>query len=227
MSHRLSETPEEVTLTPAGDVRGSVIWLHGLGADGHDFVPMVPELRFAASASTRYVFPHAPIRPVTLNGGMHMRAWYDIKELSREGRADEAGVRESAARIEAYVQREVQAGVPASRIVIAGFSQGGAVALHQALRFPERLAGVLALSTYLVLESQLATEKSAANQDLPILMCHGSQDPVLPLAFGVHSRDALTAQGYAVEWKQYPMQHQVCMPEIQDISDWLQQRLGG
>ncbi len=225
MSHRLSETAEEVTLAPAGPATASVIWMHGLGADGHDFVPLVPELRFAANESTRFIFPHAPVRPVTLNNGMPMRAWYDIRALTREGRADEEGMRSSAARIEGYVRQEIESGVPANRIIIAGFSQGGAVALHVAPRFPERLGGILALSTYLVLVPKLAAEKSPANQDLPIFMCHGLYDPVLPLEFGAHSRDALRAEGYAVEWKQYPMQHQVCLPEIQDIATWLAARL--
>lgn len=218
-----------VTLTPraapsaslASGGAASVIWLHGLGADGHDFVPIVPELRLAPSAPLRFVFPHAPVRPVTINNGMPMRAWYDITELSSAGRQDEAGTRESAARVDALVRREIDRGVTSRRIVIAGFSQGGAIALHAALRYPERLGGVMGLSTYLPLHDSLAREASAANRDLPILMCHGRDDPMLPLQLGAMSRDLLVALGYAVEWKVYPMQHEVCRAEIADIAAWL------
>jgi phospholipase/carboxylesterase len=227
MTHRLQETADAVTLAPAAPAAASVIWLHGLGADGHDFVPIVPELKLPPTLAVRFVFPHAPVRPVTLNNGMHMRAWYDLKSLTAEGRADEAGIRESAARLGEYVARERAAGVPSTRIVVAGFSQGGAVALHAALRHPEPLGGILALSTYLALAASLKEERSEANRNTPILMCHGLYDPVLSYAFGVMGRDALRAQGYAVEWKEYPMQHQVCLPEIQDVSQWLQARLGG
>lgn len=228
---KIEETRDEVvvTLAPAapaaaGDA-ASVIWLHGLGADGHDFVPLVPELRLAPPAELRFVFPHAPVRPVTLNGGMPMRAWYDIRELSTAGRQDVAGTRESAARIGDLVAREMGRGRPASRIILAGFSQGGAIALHTALRHPQRLGGILALSTYLPLHESVAAEASAANRDIPILMCHGLHDPVLPYALGELSRDALTSLGHSVEWKAYPMQHEVCRPEIADISAWLAARL--
>lgn len=210
-------------LAPAGGA-ASVIWLHGLGADGHDFVPLVPELRLSPPAAVRFVFPHAPVRPVTLNGGLPMRAWYDIRELSTSGRQDEAGTRASAARIDALIEREIARGVASDRIVVAGFSQGGAVALHTALRYPLRLGGVLALSTYLPLHESVAREASAANRDVPILMCHGLYDPVLPLQLGEKSRDFLASLGYAVEWKPYPMQHAVSPPEIGDISGWLTAR---
>ncbi len=230
---KIEETRDEVvaTLAPAvaaaTDGPASVIWLHGLGADGHDFLPIIPELRLAPRAALRFVFPHAPSRPVTLNGGMPMRAWYDIRELSTEGRQDEAGTRESAARIGALVEREIARGVEASRVFLAGFSQGGAIALHTALRHRLRLGGILALSTYLPLHASLAAEASAANRDIPILMCHGRHDPVLPYALGEMSRDLLLSLGYAVEWKAYPMQHEVCRPEIDDISAWLGARLRG
>ena len=225
MNHLVQESSDAVVLAPETLATGSVIWLHGLGADGHDFVPIVPELRLPPSPAVRFVFPHAPMRPVTINNGMRMRAWYDIVDLSPGGTQDETGIRESAAILAKFIQRERDAGVAASRIVIAGFSQGGAIALHQALRHPERLAGVMALSTYLPLRTTLAAEATAANRDLPILMCHGSLDPVLPLRLGSSSRDLLRTQGYAVEWKEYPMQHQVCLEEVQDIAAWLKERL--
>jgi len=226
MTHRLEESADAVVLAPATPASASVIWLHGLGADGHDFVPIVPELKLPDKFGVRFVFPHAPVRPVTLNNGMRMRAWYDIRTLTAEGRADEAGLRESGARLADYVAREQAAGIDPSRIVVAGFSQGGAVALHAGLRYAEPLAGILALSTYLPLASTLETECSAANRETPILMCHGLYDPVLPHRLGVMARDALRALGYSVDWKEYPMQHQVCLPEIEAIGAWLQVRLG-
>jgi phospholipase/carboxylesterase len=212
-------------LAPAAPAAASVIWLHGLGADGRDFVPIVPELKLPAEPGVRFVFPHAPVRPVTLNNGMRMRAWYDIRTLTAEGRADETGLRESGARLAEYIAKERAAGIDAARIVVAGFSQGGAVALHAGLRYAEPLAGILALSTYLPLASTLATERNAANQETPILMCHGLYDPVLPHGLGVMARDALRALGYTVDWQEYPMQHQVCLPEIEAIGAWLQARL--
>ncbi|MGB5131096.1 MAG: alpha/beta fold hydrolase [Steroidobacteraceae bacterium] len=220
------ESADAVVLAPASAASASVIWLHGLGADGNDFVPIVPELHLPPGLAARFIFPHAPVRPVTINNGMRMRAWYDIMDLTPGGPQDEDGIRDSAAILERFIQRERQLGIAAGRIVVAGFSQGGAIALHAALRHAERLAGVMALSTYLPLRTLLAAEASPANRDLPILMCHGQFDPVLPLRLGSSSRDLLRAEGYAVEWKEYPMQHQVCMEEVQDISAWLQARLG-
>jgi phospholipase/carboxylesterase len=219
------ESADAVVLAPATPATASVIWLHGLGADGNDFVPMVPELKLPPGPSVRFVFPNAPVRPVTINNGMRMRAWYDILELSASGAQDEAGIRDSAAILAGFIQRERDSGIAANRIVVAGFSQGGAIALHEALRHPERLSGVMALSTYLPLRTTFAAEASKANRDIPILMCHGSFDPVLPLRLGSSSRDLLRAEGYAVEWKEYPMQHQVCLEEVQDISAWLKERL--
>ncbi len=221
------ESADAVVLAPATAATASVIWLHGLGADGNDFVPIVPELRLPASLALRFVFPHAPVRAVTINNGMRMRAWYDILDLTPGGPQDEAGIRDSAAILGRLIERERQDGIAANRIVVAGFSQGGAIALHAALRHAERLAGVMALSTYLPLRSTLAAEANPANRDLPILMCHGQFDAVLPQKLGSSSRDLLIAEGYAVEWKEYPMQHQVCMEEVQDISAWLQARLAG
>jgi phospholipase/carboxylesterase len=221
MTHRQSETRDEVVLEPSSPATAAVIWLHGLGADGHDFVPIVPELELPGALAIRFVFPHAPVRPVTINNGMRMRAWYDILALSGAARQDEAGIRGSAAILDDYITRQRERGISARSIVIAGFSQGGAIALHGALRYPERLGGVMALSTYLPLQDRLADEATAANRDLPILMCHGTADPVLPLQMGEASRDWLLAAGYPVEWKAYPMQHQVSLAEIADISNWL------
>jgi phospholipase/carboxylesterase len=224
MTYRMQETADAVVLAPAAPASASVIWLHGLGADGHDFAPIVPELRLPQSPGVRFVFPHAPMRPVTLNMGMRMRAWYDIKTLTAEGRTDEAGLRESIARVGALIADERALGIVPGRIVIAGFSQGGATALHAALRHPEPLAGVLALSCYLPLQATLAAERAPANLATPILLCHGQQDPVLPIALGRAACDWLRATGYRVEWKEYPMQHQVCLPEIQDVAAWLRAR---
>ncbi|MCW8845516.1 MAG: alpha/beta hydrolase [Gammaproteobacteria bacterium] len=198
----------------------SVIWLHGLGADGHDFEPIVPELDLGGR-SVRFVFPHAPVRPVTLNGGMPMRAWFDILSLDRQGRPDEQGIRTSAEQVAALIQRENDRGIPAERIVLAGFSQGGAIALHLGLRRPGGLAGIMALSTYLPLADSLQTEASPSAPGIPLFMAHGRQDPVLPFAWGQQSRDRLLAEGYAVQWHAYDMPHAVCAQEISDIGAWL------
>ena len=197
----------------------AVVWLHGLGADGHDFEPIVPELK--VELPVRFVFPHAPVRRVTINGGMPMRAWYDILSFERGAEEDAAGIRASAAAVTALVDREVARGMAPERIVLAGFSQGGAVALHTALREPRPLAGVLALSTYLPLAATLAAERNAANARVPIFMAHGTADAVLPLALAESSRHALTALGYAVEWHVYPMAHSVCLEEVSAIGAWL------
>jgi phospholipase/carboxylesterase len=225
MTHRIQESADAVVLAPAAPATASVIWLHGLGADGHDFVPIVPELKLPPAPGIRFVFPHAGVRPVTLNMGMRMRAWYDIKTLTAEGRADEAGLRESIAVVEALISAEKAGGIASARIVVAGFSQGGALALHAALRHSEPLAGILALSAYLPLQAALASELAEANRQTPILMCHGQHDPVLPLPLGVAACNWLRSAGYKVEWKEYPMQHQVSLPEILDIAAWLRARL--
>jgi phospholipase/carboxylesterase len=198
----------------------SVIWMHGLGADGHDFEPIVPALNLPSRLAVRFVFPHAPIRPVTINNGMPMRAWYDIFSLSGGGE-DEAGLRATQQHIETLISRERARGIAADRIVLAGFSQGGAVALMTALRHPERLAGVTALSTYLPLARKLATERQLANADLPIFMAHGSADEIINIDRAASSRDVLLALGYSVEWHHYAMGHAVCPQEIADISAWL------
>ena len=199
----------------------SVIWLHGLGADGNDFVPIVEEMRLPADLPIRFVFPHAPVRPVTINNGFPMRAWYDIYGADLANRADALGVGQSQGHVEALVAREKTRGVAAKRIVLAGFSQGGAIALHTGLRHAERLAGILALSTYLPMADRLAAEATPMNRDLPIFMAHGTMDPVIKLAWSEASRRALEAAGYAVEWHTYPMQHAVVWEEIVAVRAFL------
>jgi len=204
----------------------SVIWLHGLGADGYDFVPVVRELEALGAPAARYVFPHAPTMPVTINGGYVMRAWYDILGNDLVRREDERGIRASQTLVEALIARETARGLAASRIVLAGFSQGGAITLQTGLRHGERLAGLLALSTYVPLADSLARERAAANSDVPIFMAHGKSDPVIPIARGATSRDALQAAGYPVEWHEYAMPHSVCEDEIRDIARFLKRVLG-
>jgi len=215
---------ETIELETAGAPDAAVIWLHGLGADGHDFEPVVPELRLPGAARVRFVFPHAPVRPVTLNMGMPMRAWYDIYQLGG-GREDGEGIRASQSQLERLIARERARGVAAQRIVLAGFSQGGAIALHTGLRHGERLAGILALSTYLPLADTLAAERSEANGALPVFLAHGDHDDIIPVERARQSHARLEALGYAVTWKEYPMPHAVCAPEIADIAAWLLTRL--
>ncbi len=206
----------------------AILWLHGLGADAHDFEPIVPEIVAPGERAWRFVFPNAPVRPVSLNGGMPMRAWYDIAQpsagrtaLDPAAQEDLEGFRDAEKRIGELIERETQRGIPASRIVLGGFSQGGAASLFAAPRYPLRLAGVLALSCYLPLAGRLARERVAANQDTPIFMAHGRADPMLPLTLGASSRDFLRTQGYGVQWHEYPMAHSVCAAEIGDIRDFL------
>jgi len=220
MSDLLLETVECATGSTDEAVRGSVIWLHGLGADGHDFEPMVPELEIEAGA-LRFVFPHAPVRPVTLNGGIPMRAWFDVFSLERDRRQDEAGIRDSEAQVHALVRRENRRGVPTERIVLAGFSQGGAIALHTGLRYPEPLAGLIGLSTYLPLEWTLEAEAHDANRATPVFMAHGSFDPLVPPMLGSGTRDLLLQHEYAVEWRTYPIPHAVSPDEIAHVRAWL------
>jgi phospholipase/carboxylesterase len=208
----------EIESAPSPDA--AVLWLHGLGADGHDFEPVVPQLRLPPQLRVRFVFPHAPARPVTLNMGMRMRAWYDILQLGG-GREDEAGIRESQALLEALIARERRRGVTAQRIVLAGFSQGGAIALHTGLRHAERLAGILALSTYLPLAASVAAERSAANAGVPLFMAHGRFDDIIPLERARQSRALLEGLGCKVEWHEYAMPHAVCGEEIAHIAAWL------
>ncbi|QRP64012.1 dienelactone hydrolase family protein [Rhodanobacter sp. FDAARGOS 1247] len=203
----------------------SVIWLHGLGADGHDFAPIVPELVDPAWPALRFVFPHAPVRPVTINNGMSMRAWYDITGFDLTSRQDEAGIRASVTATEALIAREHERGVPAERIILAGFSQGGAIALSAGVRHAQKLAGIVALSTYLPISATVASERHAANAATPIFWGHGTADPVVVLQRGSDSRNALQALGYPVDWHTYPMAHAVCAEEIGDLRHWLGQRL--
>jgi len=217
-------TPEGVELQTGAEPTWSVIWLHGLGADGHDFEPIVPELVRQGWPAIRFVFPHAPVRPVTINGGIPMRAWYDIRSLELSQRADEAGVRESIDTVRALVARENARGVPTQRIVLAGFSQGGAIVLSAALRHQERFAGVVALSTYLPMPEQAVAEASGANKGLPVFWGHGTADPIVPLALGAQSRDVLETLGHPVQWHTYPMPHSVSPAEIRDLADWFEQR---
>lgn len=214
-----------VEIEPIGPVRSSVIWMHGLGADAHDFEPIVPELRLPAELGVRFVFPNAPIRPVTINNGMQMRAWYDVLSMDLPRQEDPDGVHASERAIYALLEREKQRGVPAERIVLAGFSQGGAMALHTGLRYPDRLAGILALSCYIPLVGKLNSERRPANQPTPIFMAHGDYDAVIPMRYGQQSAEALKALGYAVEWSDYGMGHEVCWQEIRDIADWLKRVL--
>ena len=206
---------------------GAVIWLHGLGADGHDFEPIVPDVAPAGGRPLRFVFPHAPVRPVTLNNGWSMRAWYDIYGLTREHRVDERGIRESGSAVEELIRAEMARGAPAERIVLAGFSQGGAMALHAGLRFPDRLAGLVALSCYLALglESPVEAERAAANRGTPIFMAHGTADPVVPFEFGDSSRRFLQGEDHPVEWHTYPIAHGVAPEEIDDIRVFLERVL--
>jgi phospholipase/carboxylesterase len=199
----------------------AVIWLHGLGADGHDFEPIVPEIVRPGERAWRFVFPNAPVRPVTLNGGMAMRAWYDLKGLDRRAAEDAAGFRDTDALVRQLIAKEGARGIPANRVVLAGFSQGGAVSLYTAPRYPDKLAGVLALSCYLPRESIFLAERAPANDATPIFMAHGRADTVLTMSLGTQSRDFLKAQGYAVEWHDYPMAHAVCPAEIADIREFL------
>jgi phospholipase/carboxylesterase len=203
------------------DAEYCIIWLHGLGANGHDFEPIVPELNLSAAKKIRFIFPHAPSQPVTINGGIVMPAWYDIISPQLEQREDASGIRRSQQHIEALVQRENARGIATEKIILAGFSQGGAIALHTGLRYPQRLAGILALSSYLPLVQTVRQEASEINQALPIFMAHGSHDPIVPLRLGDDSRHYLEQLGYQLEWKTYFMEHSVCPEEISDISQWL------
>ena len=200
----------------------SIIWLHGLGADGHDFAVVVPELEKLGVHRCRFIFPHAPIQAVTINGGMEMRSWYDITSLDFESREqDAAGIHASAVLVENLIQREIDRGVPAEQIMIAGFSQGGAIALHMLIRLEFKIAGVIALSTYLPLSETVAVEKSQANQHTPVFMAHGQQDDVIDLRYAEESRDTLVTQGYNVQWKGYAMPHSLSIDEIVDLAQWI------
>lgn len=217
----LLETVEQAPPRPAD---AAVIWLHGLGADGHDFASLPPQLGVPPGAAVRYVFPHAPERPVTVNLGMRMRAWYDIAHLGERSR-DEAGLRRSAAAVDGLIAREIERGVPSTRIVLAGFSQGAATALFTGLRHPRPLGGIVALSGYLPLADALPDEASPANRRVDIFQAHGGRDEVVPCAWGRDDAERLRAAGYGVEWREYAMAHEVCPDEVRDIGRWLAARL--
>ncbi|MDH3466675.1 MAG: alpha/beta hydrolase [Gammaproteobacteria bacterium] len=203
----------------------AVIWLHGLGADGNDFRPLVPELAIPGQFAVRFVFPHAPYRAITINGGMVMRGWYDIASTDIAGREDAAGIEASAAIVAQLIAEQQQRGIASDHIILAGFSQGGAIALFAGVRHAQPLGGILALSAYMPLPGRVAAERHLANRDIAIFMAHGQYDPVVPLALGESSRDALTNMGYRIEWQTYPMQHSVSIEEIQDIGVWIRQQL--
>jgi phospholipase/carboxylesterase len=215
-----------VIIEPVKTHRTSIIWLHGLGADGNDFVPIVPELHLPDRLGIRFVFPHAPVRPVTINGGMSMRAWYDVRNMDLRREEDAESIEESAGIIEQYIAAETAAGIPSGQIVLAGFSQGGAMALHTGLRYPSKLGGVLALSAYLPLPERFLNEAADANKTTPVMMCHGTYDQVIPASAGKQSCEFLKQAGYAVNWHSYPMQHSVCLEEVEEIGNWLQMILG-
>ncbi|WP_213995215.1 alpha/beta fold hydrolase [Arsukibacterium sp.] len=214
-----------VDVKPNGVIKAAVVWLHGLGDSGHGFAPIVPELRLPADAGIRFLFPHAPERPVTVNGGMRMRAWYDIKTMDLAHRADETGVRESASAVQQLLDKLIADGLSSEQIVLAGFSQGGVIALHLLARLPYKLAGVMALSTYICAPEKLATEATSVNKATPVFIGHGSQDPVVPMAAGQQAFHALKNLGFNVSWQDYRMQHSVCAQEVADISSFLQRRL--
>ena len=216
---------EGVEIETGPNPQAAVIWLHGLGADGHDFEPIVPELVRPSERALRFIFPHAPMRPVTLNGGYVMRAWYDIIAIDQRAVEDESGIRASQALITALIHRENARGILTGRIVLAGFSQGGAMALYGGTRYSERLAGIIGLSCYQVLAGRFAAERNPANQATPIFLAHGTQDPVVLPALGEAARQQLQAAGYTVEWHAYSMPHSVCPEEVADIAAWLRRVL--
>ncbi|MEP7242878.1 MAG: dienelactone hydrolase family protein [Gammaproteobacteria bacterium] len=212
---------EAIEVETGPNPTASIIWMHGLGADGHDFEPIVPELVRPGERALRFVFPNAPVRPVTLNNGYAMRAWYDIIGIDRKSAQDEVGIRSSDAIVRGLINRENERGVPASRIVLAGFSQGGAMSLYSGTRYPERIAGIMALSCYMLLATKFEAERAASNAKTPVFLAHGTQDPVVPLMLGQDTRSLLETNGYPVEWHDYAMPHSVCPEEIGHIGAWL------
>lgn len=221
----MAEMLETVEVETGPQPTAAVVWLHGLGADGHDFEPVVPELHWPGAPAIRFVFPHAPVRPVTINGGMPMRAWYDIVSLGSGRDHDQQGIADSVNQVAQLVRRERERGIAGGRIVLAGFSQGGAIALQLALRFSEKLAGLIALSTYLLLDHRLASEAHESNLGLPVFVAHGTQDPMVPCRLGEQLAARLRDMGYAVEWHSYAMPHSVCPQEVIDLAAWLRARL--
>ena len=216
---------EAVEIETGRNPTGTVLWLHGLGADGHDFAPIVPQLVEPHERPLRFVFPHAPVRPVTINGGMAMRAWYDILGFNRGVPHDEVGIRASDVEVRALIKRENQRGIPTNRIVLGGFSQGGAISLFSGPRYPEKLAGIMALSCYMLLEDLLPAERTQVNYATPVFLAHGNQDPVVDFRRGLEAKQLLEAGGYPVEWHPYVMPHSVCPQEVADIANWLRKVL--
>ncbi|MGS2719361.1 alpha/beta hydrolase [Paraglaciecola aestuariivivens] len=214
-----------VEINPKTPAKAVVIWLHGLGDSGNGFAPIVPELKLPEELAVRFVFPHAPIRPVTINNGMSMRAWYDITSLDFDNRADSQGVHESSQLVADLIQSEMDKGIPANKIVLAGFSQGGVIALHLGTRFEHSLAGIMSLSSYMSESQTLSEQAHIANKNTPILVAHGTHDDVVPVFLGNAAFKVLESNGYPVTWHEYPMQHNVCAEQIADISNWLQLRL--
>ena len=217
----MNNSLESIAILPTKSALGSVIWLHGLGADGHNFADIVPKLALPKDLYLRFIFPHAPKRPITLNSGMCMRAWYDIYGLADLTREDEEGIAQAQQSINQLIEEEISKGVLSNRIVLAGFSQGGAMALYTGLRYSKSLAGIIALSTYLPLADQLAAEASVVNKQIPIFIAHGNSDPILPLTLGKRTFQLLNQPGCPVEWQDYAMGHQVCYEEIKAIGKWL------
>lgn len=215
-------TLENIVISPTLPAKSAVIWLHGLGADGHDFVDIVPELKLPEELAIRFIFPHAPVRPVSLNGGLPMRAWFDLYGLHDESHIDRVGLAESEKQLHQLIQQEHHAGIPLENIILAGFSQGGALALHTGLHYPRRLGGILALSAFLPASS---LDQTRQPEDVPICMMHGTEDGIVVLGMAEASRDVLQSYGYSVEWHDYPMAHGVCEPELRDISKWLQKTI--
>ncbi|MFK3616215.1 alpha/beta hydrolase [Coxiella burnetii] len=215
---------ESITIPSTKPAVGSIIWLHGLGADGHDFADIVPRLGLPEDLHLRFLFPHAPIRPITVNANMQMRAWYDIYSLEDLSREDKNGIAQTQQSINQLIEQEILSGIPSDRIILAGFSQGGAMSLYTGLRYSKPLAGIIALSTYLPLANHLPKESRAANRSIPIFIAHGSADPVLPIILGKQTAHLLKELGYAVEWHEYSMEHQVCQEEIEAIGKWLTDR---
>lgn len=223
----MPELLESIVMNPPSEPKAVVIWLHGLGADGNDFEPIVPELNLPDSAAIKFIFPHAPKIPVTVNDGYVMRAWYDIVSADLEAQQDAEGIKRSAQQLYDLIDAEIKAGIPADKIILAGFSQGGAIILQAGLRFSKPLAGIMVLSSYVPLAETLAAEKDPANQNIPIFYAHGEQDDVIPISFAKLSRDLLIEQGYNVEWQSYSMPHAVVPDEIEAIGIWLKKIILG
>ena len=217
--------PDAVEISTGPNPSAAVIWLHGLGADGHDFEPVVPQLMWPGAPDIRFIFPHAPVRPVTLNNGMAMRAWYDIVSLTGNRDQDQKGIADSVNDTAALVRRERERGIDSDQVVVAGFSQGGAIALQLAVRYPEKLAGLIALSTYMLLDHRLENDRHEANKDLPLFVGHGRSDPMVPFMLGEQLAERMRNLGHPVEWHSYPMLHAVCPEEIADLSGWLRTTL--